>query len=42
MQPRVSTGFRDRAAVKRDPLVFSYGIGEDWLKVRERRMAADW
>jgi uncharacterized protein len=23
-------------------LVFSYGIGEDWLKLRDRGMTADW
>ncbi len=42
MQPRVSRGFHDSIAVERGPLVFSYGIGEDWLKLRDRGMTADW
>ncbi len=42
MQPRVSRWFRDSVAVERGPLVFSYGIGQDWLKLRDRGMTADW
>ena len=42
MQPRVTTGFRGSVAVERGPLVFSYGIGTDWLKLRDRGMTADW
>ena len=42
MEPRVSRGFHNSAAVERGPLVFSYGIGEDWVKLRERGMTADW
>ena len=42
MQPRISRWFRDSVAVERGPLVFSYGIGEDWLKLRDRGMTADW
>ena len=42
MQPRVSRWFHDSVAVERGPLVFSYGIGEDWLKLRDRGMTADW
>ena len=42
MHPRVSTGFRGSVSVERGPLVFSYGIGEDWLKLRDRGMTADW
>ena len=42
MQPRVSRWFHGSVAVERGPLVFSYGIGEDWLKLRDRGMTADW
>ena len=42
LEPRVSQWFHDSVAVERGPLVFSYGIGEDWLKLRDRGMTADW
>ena len=42
MQPRISRWFNDSVAVERGPLVFSYGIGEDWVKLRDRGMTADW
>ena len=42
MEPRVSRWFHDSVAVERGPLVFSYGIGEGWLKLRDRGMTADW
>ncbi len=42
MGPRVSRWFRDSIAVERGPLVFSYGIGESWVKLRDRGMTADW
>ena len=42
MRPRVSRWFNDSIAVERGPLVFSYGIGENWLKFRDRGMTADW
>ena len=42
LEPRVSHWFHDSVAVERGPLVFSYGIGEDWLKLRDRGMTADW
>ena len=42
MHPRVSRWFRDSMAIERGPLVFSYGIGEDWLKLRDRGMTSDW
>ena len=29
-------------AVERGPLVFSYGIGESWVKLRDRVLTADW
>jgi hypothetical protein len=40
--PRVSQWFHDSVAVECGALVFSYGIGEDWLKLRDRGMTADW
>ncbi|WP_348264169.1 glycoside hydrolase family 127 protein [Telmatobacter sp. DSM 110680] len=42
MRPRVSRWFNDSVAIERGPLVFSYGIGEDWVKLRDRGMTADW
>jgi DUF1680 family protein len=42
MQPRVITGFNESVSVERGPLVFAYNIGEDWLKLRDRGMTADW
>ena len=42
MQPRVLAGFQGSVSVERGPLVFAYNIGEDWLKLRDRGMTADW
>jgi hypothetical protein len=42
MQPSVSRWFNDSVAIERGPLVFSYGIGESWVKLRDRGMTADW
>jgi hypothetical protein len=42
MAPRLSRWFHDSVAVERGPLVFSYGIGESWVKLRSRGMTADW
>jgi uncharacterized protein len=42
MQPRVSRWFNDSVSIERGPLVFSYGIGESWVKLRDRGMTADW
>ncbi len=42
MQPRISRWFHNSVAVERGPLVFSYGIGEDWVKLRDQGMTADW
>jgi len=42
MTPRVSRWFNDSIAVERGPLVFSYGVGESWVKLRARGMTADW
>jgi hypothetical protein len=40
--PRITRGFNQSVSVDRGPLVFSYPIGEDWLKLRDRGMTADW
>ena len=42
MQPRVVVGFNESVSVERGPLVFAYNIGQDWLKLRDRGMTADW
>jgi uncharacterized protein len=42
MEPRISRWFQDSVAVDRGPLVFSYGIGESWVKLRDHGMTADW
>ena len=42
MQPRVIAGFNDSVSVERGPLVFAYSIGQDWLKLRDRGLTADW
>jgi hypothetical protein len=42
MAPRISRWFNDSVAVERGPLVFSYGVGESWVKMRTRGMTADW
>ena len=42
MQPRVSRWFNDSVAVERGPLVFSFPVGESWVKLRDRGMTADW
>ena len=42
MQPRVVIGFNQSVSVERGPLVFAYNIGQDWRKLRDRGMTADW
>jgi DUF1680 family protein len=42
MKPRISRWFHNSVAVERGPLVFSYGIGESWVKLGDRGMTADW
>jgi DUF1680 family protein len=42
MIPRTSRWFNDSIAIERGPLVFSYGIGESWVKLADRGMTADW
>jgi len=42
MNARVSRWFNDSVAIERGPLLFSYGIGENWVKLADRGMTADW
>jgi uncharacterized protein len=42
MKPFTSRWYNDSIAIERGPLVFSYGIGESWLKLRDRGLTADW
>ena len=42
MAPRAARGFNESVSISRGPLVFSYPIGEDWVKLRTRGMTADW
>ncbi|MDT7815537.1 MAG: hypothetical protein QOJ42_5453 [Acidobacteriaceae bacterium] len=42
MSPRVVKGYNDSASIMSGPLVFSFPIGESWVKLRDRGMTADW
>ena len=42
MSPRTVKGYNDSASIARGPLVFSFPIGESWVKLRDRGMTADW
>jgi glycosyl hydrolase family 127 (putative beta-L-arabinofuranosidase)/beta-L-arabinofuranosidase (glycosyl hydrolase family 127) len=43
MQLRTSKWFNESIAIERGPLIFSYGIGEDWVKLRDNGLgSADW
>ena len=42
MAARAVRGYNDSVSMERGPLVFSYAIGTDWLKLRDRGMTADW
>lgn len=42
LQPRISKWFHESVALERGPIVFSYAIGEDWVKLRNRGLTADW
>jgi hypothetical protein len=42
MSPRVVKGYNDSSSIARGPLVFSFPIGESWVKLRDRGMTADW
>jgi uncharacterized protein len=42
MQPRITRGFHDSISIERGPVLFSYPIGETWVKLASRGMTADW
>jgi uncharacterized protein len=42
MSPRLVKGYNDSVSVTSGPLVFSFPIGESWIKLRDRGMTADW
>ena len=42
MKPKAVRGFNDSISIDRGPIVFSFPIGESWVKLRDRGMTADW
>jgi hypothetical protein len=42
LTPKFRKGYKDSVSVDRGALVFSYPIGESWVKLRDRGMTADW
>ncbi|MBV8673039.1 MAG: glycoside hydrolase family 127 protein, partial [Acidobacteriaceae bacterium] len=42
LRPRLLRGYNSSVSIERGPLVFSFPIGEDWVKLRDRRMTNDW
>jgi uncharacterized protein len=42
MSPRIVKGYNDSVSIVSGPLVFSFPIGESWVKLRDRGMTADW
>ena len=42
LETRASRWFNESVVVERGPLVFSYGIGESWVKLANRGLTADW
>jgi uncharacterized protein len=42
LEPRTSCWFNQSIAIERGPLVFSYPIGESWVKLADRGLTADW
>lgn len=42
MRLTASRWFHNSVAIERGPLVFSYGIGESWVKLRDRDLTSDW
>ena len=42
MRPRANKGFNNSISIERGPLLFSYPIGESWVKLASRGMTADW
>jgi len=42
LQPKLMPGYMGSVSIERGPLVFSYPIGENWVKLQDRGMTADW
>ena len=42
MEPKLVRGYNRSISIERGPLVFSYPIGESWVKLRDRGMSTDW
>ncbi|MDQ2833571.1 MAG: glycoside hydrolase family 127 protein [Acidobacteriota bacterium] len=42
LSARLTCGYNDSISIDRGTLVFSYPVGEDWVKLRDRGMTADW
>ncbi|WP_415197873.1 beta-L-arabinofuranosidase domain-containing protein [Silvibacterium sp.] len=43
LEPRVTRGFQQSVSINRGPLLFSYAIAQDWVKLRDHRQkSADW
>ena len=42
LTPKFVKGYKDSVSIDRGALVFSYPIGESWVKLRDRGMTADW
>lgn len=42
MEPKLVRGYNRSISIERGPLVFSYPIGESWVRLRDRGMTADW
>jgi hypothetical protein len=42
LEPRASRWFHQSIAIERGPLVFSYPVGESWVKLADRGLTADW
>lgn len=42
LAPRLLSGYKNSVSLERGPLVFSYPIGESWVKLQDRGMTADW
>ena len=40
--PRLIRGFNNSVSINRGPLVFSFPIGETWVKLRDQHLTADW
>jgi len=40
--PGFAKGYKDSVSIDRGPLVFSFPIGESWVKLQDRGMTSDW